>query len=291
MQCFVAVYEEGSYTAAAKRLGKTKAMVSTQITQLENDLKVQLVARTTRRISPTDTGIEYYDQAKQLLADLANLELSIKERHHQLQGKLRLSVPMTFGETTLMPFLASFRRSHPGLEFDIVLSDRYVRVVEEGFDAAIRIGQLEDSSLIAVRIGAISMHLCCSPDFYAANKRAIDHQKFQQLPFIADTNTRYRQLEDSGITIRHQQRACISVNSALAAATLAREGAGIALCPSFAVSADLHAGRLVELSTDGANTVVPVHLLYPHRKHLSSRISAMAEALKTFLVTVAPITS
>ncbi|WP_370280614.1 LysR family transcriptional regulator [Pontibacterium sp.] len=165
MTSFIAVAEEGTYTAAGKRLGKTTPLISTHISQLEELLDVRLITRSTRSMQLTPTGQSYYEEAKKVLDDIATLEARVRKENQNLVGRLRISAPVTFGEQVLMPFIAKMVEANPQLNVELMFNDRYVDIVAEGFDTAIRIGQLEDSALIARRIGSIRMLLCASPTF------------------------------------------------------------------------------------------------------------------------------
>ncbi|WP_286239121.1 LysR family transcriptional regulator [Neptuniibacter halophilus] len=285
MQAFICVYEEGSYTAAARRLGKTKALLSTQIAQLEEHLQVRLITRSTRSLKPTSAGRSYYEQARQILDEISNLEARLRDEHHSLQGKLRLSAPTTFGEVVLMPFLAELLQTHPQLEFDLMLSDRYVDIINEGFDAAVRIGQLQDSSLIASQLGEIRMQLCAAPDFLQRYGTPANLQALKSLPCVFDTNYRYSHwafnTEQGSVQVNPRQK--VRVNSALASASMARSGAAICYCPDFAVTALINSGELIPLLADQFDNRTPVQLIYPHRKHLSTRVALLSSELKTYL--------
>lgn len=286
MASFIAVAEEGSYTAAAKRLGKTTPLISTHISQLEERLEVRLITRSTRSMQLTDTGISYYEQAKKVLDDIASLESSVRKENQNLVGRLRISAPVTFGEQVLMPFIADMVKGNPQLITELMLNDRYVDIVAEGFDIAIRIGQLEDSALIARRVGATRMLLCASPAFLDRYGSLDTPHDLQTLPCVFDSN--YRQgfrwgFKRDGVSIEIAPQIIARVNSAVAAARMATTGLAITYAPDFAVKPAIENGSLVEILTEYCQTDYPISVVYPHRKHLSVKVSSFVEEFESFL--------
>lgn len=280
MSTYVTVVEAGSFTAAAKRLGKTKALVSTHIAQLENVLKVRLIIRSTRSMQITSEGNRYYDQARKILDDIVNLESQLLRESQSLVGQLRISAPTTFGELVLMPFIAELTSANPELKIELQLNDRFVDLIGEGFDAALRVGNLADSSLIARSAGSTQMSLCASPDFIDYYGQPDSIRQLENLPCVFDTN--YRQsgswsfMQDTQkIEIRPQIIA--RVNSALAAAKMASTGRVIAFCPEFAIQTMLENGELVRLLPQLCNTPIPINVIYPHRQHLSNRVTTFTQ--------------
>lgn len=276
MSTFVTVTEAGSFTAAANRLGKTKALVSTHISQLEDLLKVRLIIRSTRSMQITSEGQSYYEQAKKILDDIVNLEAQLLNESQSLVGRLRISAPTTFGELVLMPFIAELTSASPDLKVELQLNDRFVDLISEGFDVALRIGKLADSSLIARPAGFTRMILCASPAFIKHYGRPDSIQQLEDLPCVFDSN--YRQAGSWSFLCDQREidvkpRIIARVNSALAAAHMARTGRVIAYCPEFAVHSMLEKGELVTLLPQMCNTQIPVNVIYPHRQHLSSRVT------------------
>lgn len=286
MTSFIAVAEEGTYTAAAKRLGKTKALISTHVSQLEGLLDVRLITRSTRSMQLTPTGQSYYEEAKKVLDDIATLEAQVRQEHQTLVGRLRISAPATFGELVMMPFIAQITSQNPQLNVELMLNDRYVDIVAEGFDAAIRIGHLEDSTLIARPVGNITMRLCAAPEFLEQHGMPTSPDDLCNLPCVFDTN--YRQANRWGFT--HAGRALdvkpniiARVNSALAAANMAKTGAAITYAPDFAVEESLMSGRLISLFEECCLTEIPINMIYPHRKHLSAKVTAFIEQFSAYV--------
>ncbi len=280
MSSFVAVAEEGSFTAAANRLGKTKALVSTHISQLETLLQVRLIIRSTRSMQITGEGKSYYEQAKKILDDIVTLEAQLLHDSQSLVGRLRISAPTTFGELVLMPCIAELTSANPDLNIELLLNDRYVDLINEGFDVGLRIGNLADSSLIARSAGFTRLMLCASPAFIEHYGKPAAIQQLAELPCVFDTNYRH-----SGtwhfINDQHETEVrpniTARVNSALAAANMARTGRVIAYCPEFAIQSMLDSGELISVLPDECNTRLPVSVIYPHRQHLSSKVTTFTQ--------------
>jgi DNA-binding transcriptional LysR family regulator len=167
MRTFVGVVEAGSITGAADRLGIAKSAVSRRLADLEERLSVQLFRRTTRRLDLTDTGRSFYERCLRILADAEEAEFAVSQEHGDLQGRLRVAVPLSFGLNHLGPAIDNFLRTHPGIEFDLDLNDRQVDLLAEGFDLAVRIAELEDSTPIARRLAPMRHVVGASPAYLA----------------------------------------------------------------------------------------------------------------------------
>ncbi len=283
MASFISVAEEGSYTAAANRIGKTKALVSMHVDKLEEALSVRLISRTTRSLHLTDIGSAYYEEAKRVLDDITTLESNISKKHQTLTGRLRLSAPTTFGEIVLMPFVATMASRHPEIEFDITLNDRYVDLVAEGFDASIRIGKLKDSNLIARPVGGSHLKFCASPTFIERYGAPTTPEELAAAPCVVDRNFRQSGVWTLSPDINVKASAKISVNSAMAAARIAAHGTALTLSPDFAVDKYIHTGKLVTVMEQYPLEELPIHVVYPHRQHLSPKVTVLAEELKKYL--------
>ncbi|GGK76614.1 LysR family transcriptional regulator [Amphritea balenae] len=286
MTSFIAVAEAGSFTAAARQLGKTKALVSTHVSQLEEWLKVRLIIRSTRSMMLTPEGQSYYEQAKKILDDVASLEADLLYKNQSLVGRLRISAPTTFGELVLMPFIAQMTADNPELNIDLMLNDRYVDLIGEGFDMGIRIGKLEDSSLIARSAGDRKMTLCATAGFIDRFGLPEQLEQLSEMPCVFDSNFR----EGAGWSFHRDDqevevkpRFVARVNSALAAANMARTGAVIANCPDFAVQSLIEQGELIPLFEEHPQRPIPVNIIYPHRQHLSTKVKTFTDGLINYL--------
>ncbi|MEW8084573.1 MAG: LysR family transcriptional regulator, partial [Candidatus Thiodiazotropha endolucinida] len=167
LESFVAVVESGQFSAAAERLGLGKSVISRRVSELEEYLGALLIQRTTRRLSLTDAGRTFYPRAIQLLEDLADAEQSVSSAQHALSGRIRLAAPLSFGLMHLAPALNSFMSKHPGVILDMDFNDSQVDLIQEGVDLALRIGQLEDSTMVALPLAPIRTILCASPGYLA----------------------------------------------------------------------------------------------------------------------------
>lgn len=280
MAGFIALVEEGSFTKAAARLGRSKALVSVNVKTLEAHLGVRLLNRSTRHIKLTEQGQRYYEQAKQLLDELSQLEHSLLSDSHSLAGRLRISVPTTYGEACLMPFLAQLKREHPALQIECFFQDRYVDLIAEGFDLAIRIGQLKDSTLLAKRVELVHSYFCASPTFIQTYGEVATANAFLTLPCIVDSNAKMEGVWTvNGEKV--QVNEVIRVNSASASAELAALGVGICLCPEFALKPFIERGELVTLPFESKQ--IPVHVVYPHRTHSIGKVNQFIQTLERFL--------
>ncbi len=291
MNSFVYVAEKGSYTAAAQHLGKTKALMSTHVSQLENTLEVRLIHRSTRGLQLTDAGRAYYEQAKRILDDISMVEVGLRSDQQQVAGRLRISAPTTFGECVLMPFVAQFIEQHPDLHIDVVLNDRFVDLVSEGYDLAIRIGHLQDSDLIAVSVGHMTLKVCASPAFIEQHGLPSHPHQLSALPAVFDSNhkgPKLRQCFKDGETLSFPFQAAISVNNALASATLAVHANVFTISPDFAVDPYIRNNKLVQLLPDYDFGAYPVNAVYSHRKYLQQKVNVFNQALKAYMAQSCP---
>jgi len=286
LETFVAVVEAGSFTKAASRMGRSKAGVSRQVKSLEERLGAQLLHRTTRSLSLTDAGSTLYERAAVALADLRDAETSISDRQMKPQGKLRVSMPVAFGRYIAARPLLELIDQHPELELDLSFSDRYVDVVGEGFDLAVRIGDLADSSLIARRAGSTRRIVCASPDYLAGRPGIsepadlLGHDCLLYARQVAGTAWRF----SGGQTVNVRGR--IRSDSGEALHVAAVHGMGVAWMPDFYIRDDIAAGRLVTLLDEFAAEPLGIWLVYPHRRHLSLKVRLavdhLAESLKSY---------
>ncbi|WMN61688.1 LysR family transcriptional regulator (plasmid) [Pseudoalteromonas xiamenensis] len=280
MSCFIALVEEGSFTKAASRLGRSKALVSTHVKTLEEQLQVRLLYRSTRHIRLTEDGRVYYEEAKRLLEGIIQLEHNLLADSTGMAGRLRISVPTTYGEQCLVPFLAQMKITYPQLHIDCVFQDRFVDLVSEGFDLCVRVGRLSDSTLIAKQVGEIKLQVSVSPAFLEQYGPINSIDVLSQLPCIGDSNGKLDgkwQLNGVKFNINETLR----VNSASAAAQFAALGLGVCFCPDFALKPYVENGQLVTLPFEEMQ--MPVHVVYPHRSHSHGKVTTFTADLKKYL--------
>ena len=259
---FVAVARHGSFAEAARRLGMTGSAVSKQVQRLENDLGVRLFHRTTRQLSLTDEGLFLFERSAPLVEGIEEVGEMLAGRQAKPGGSLRLSAPLALAQRLLKEPLASFVSHHPDINLHVELSDRFVDLVGEGFDLAIRIGHLEDSSLIARRLANVPMILVGAPILLAQYGTPQSAEDLVKIPFIHYASERVVQRlklqkgNEEPIQINTQGR--LSTNNDQMMVSFARAGQGLIMLPKFMVK--------TELDKDSLREVLPLYRLYPERK-------------------------
>ena len=282
MLAFRAVADTGSFSSAGRALGRSKAVISKLVADLESQLGARLLNRTTRSVSLTEVGRQYHARCVQLLADLDELEAVAREAQAAPRGQLKIAGPQTFGELYLVPALSAFAVLHPAISVELTLTDRFVDLVEEGFDVGIRIADLPDSTLIARRLADMRLIVCAAPAYLAAHGAPLQPTDLARHECVLDTNFRQPRMwpfEAAGqrSTVRVTGR--FSVNSARAACDLAVAGAGIVMAPNFVADPHIAAGRLQPLLTDYATAPRGIHVVYPHRRHITLRLRVLIDFL------------
>jgi DNA-binding transcriptional LysR family regulator len=282
MRTFVRVVETGGITAAADSLGLAKSAVSRRLAELETRLGVQLLVRTTRRISVTDAGRAFYERSVAILADLAEAEATVARAEQALTGRLRVAAPLSFGLAHLGPALVEFAREHPDLSIDIDFNDRYVDLVEEGFDLGLRIGELRDSSLVARRLTVIRHTLCASPGFAAAcgeptTPERLDGQAWLRYASQPTGSLPFRSPDGREGALRLRVAMTASNGDFLRDAATA--GLGLTLLPNFIVYEALARGELVPLLPSYRWRSSSAYAIYPPTRHLSLRVRRLIDFL------------
>ncbi|MTI00078.1 LysR family transcriptional regulator [Roseibium sp. RKSG952] len=282
MRCFIKVAEHKGFSAAARDIGRSKALVSKYIGELEDELGVRLLNRTTRQVSLTETGEAYYKEAVEILQRIDDLQASVQSVHGDVRGRLRISAPRSMGDQMLNQAMMEFLKEHPEVVLDLRLEDRFVDLVEEGFDLAIRVTDLEDSSLIARRIAPFRTVVVATAEVIEKYGLPRVPQDLAERPCIIDTNYRFKQNWSFG---QNGQRATVAVkgpvevNSAAAAREAALLDLGFLRTPLFFVAEDVRAGRLEVVLEDYEPPERGIHAVYPHRRHLSGKVRALVDFL------------
>jgi DNA-binding transcriptional LysR family regulator len=283
MAVFAKVVEAASFAAAARHFDMSPAMVSKHIQTLEARLGARLLNRTTRRVSPTEVGQEYYDRCLRILSDLEEAELAAGDLQSAPRGLLRVTAPVSFGTHVLAPLIADYLKTYPEVSIDLSLDDPYVDVIEKRFDLAIRIGALADSSLIARKLGTLGMVACASPA-YLENKGTpqTPHDLIGHNCLVynfASTKSAWHFFDKDGNEdiIRVSGRFLASNPDALR--TLALKGVGIVLAPDRLVENDLETGRLIHLLPDYQTQETAVQAVYPHSQCLSAKTRTFIDFL------------
>ncbi|HEY7944768.1 MAG TPA: LysR family transcriptional regulator [Casimicrobiaceae bacterium] len=281
---FARVVEAGSFVRAADRLGVSVSAVSRHIAELEAHLDVRLLNRTTRRLSLTESGRVFYERCVQLLADLEEAEDSASASTITPRGTLRLSAPVTFGERHLAPAIGAFVARYPEMRFDVELSDRAVDLVDEGFDAAVRIGAIGSQNLVGRRIGETRMVCCAAPAYLERRgepKLPDDLAAHECLTYeyASQRNTwLFRDRDGSVRSVRVS--GAVHANSGRFLEALAIVGGGIAYEPDFIVAPDVRGGRLAPILRAFQSPPSTIQVVYPSRRHLSAKVRAFADFLR-----------
>jgi DNA-binding transcriptional LysR family regulator len=282
MESFVRVVEAGSFVAGAQRLGLSTAMVSRHVRDLEQRLGTRLLNRTTRRISLTDAGAAYFERSRQLLRELEEMDLSVSREVQQPRGVLRVNAPVVFGTRHLSRLLAEFQARYPEVGIDLTLTDRFIDLVEEGADLAVRIGALAESSLVARRLCPARVVLCAAPAYLerARVPRSVDD--LAQHNCLGYTYTRggaeWEFGGDAGpvvVPIRGSLRA----NHGEVLHQAALDGMGIALLPTFIAGEALREGRLRQVLPHASTPELSAYAVFPSRKFLSAKVRTFVDFL------------
>ncbi len=274
---FASVVEHKSFSAAADTIGLSKATVSKAITRLEAHLGQSLFHRTSRRLALTEAGKPLADHAARILAEARAAEESANDSASAPTGRVRLAVPMSFGITNVAPLLAEFLAAHPGIEIELHLSDARVDIVAEGFDVALRIASLPDSSLRARRLCGITTHIVASPAYLAARGTPTHPAQLGEHSLFGYTNVtgpwRFQRGGEGDVSVRAQGQLSANSGEALVPALIA--GLGIARLPSFIIAEHLASGVLVEILADWAPPPIGLHLLTPPSPLRPARVEAL----------------
>jgi DNA-binding transcriptional LysR family regulator len=280
---FVAVYETASFSAAARRLGVSSGQASKLVSKLEADLGVQLLSRTTRSISPTEVGRAYYERIRTLIAEFDALDDSVRSASGEASGRLSLTAPNSFGVHQLMPALIAFGEAYPKIRLDVSFSDRAVNLLEEGFDAAIRLGRPDDSSYIARKLCRTRVVAVASPAYIERFGEPGHPAELATHECILDANFReagvwrFREPDNSPLRVAVSGRMRFNNGEACLAAAIA--GQGIAYGPSFLAGPNVRSGVLRQILTAYEIEAHGAHALYPAGRHLAAKVRALIEFL------------
>lgn len=275
---FLKVVETGAFSRAAERMGTSKSIVSRRVARLEEQLGARLLARSAAGAQPTDAGQAYFERASNALAELEAAKEVVADSVTQVAGPIRLSAPLSFGISYLAPALAEFAKVHPRVELDISFDDRNVDLIAGGFDLAVRIGRLEDSSLIARRIAPSRRVVVGSPD-YLARRGEPDHPRAlagHDILLYGNEQWRFR-VGDRWETIRVQPRLRADNGEMLRAA--AEAGLGLCMLPTFIAAPALAARTLVPLLLDHPLPESGLHAVMPPGRATTARVRALVEFL------------
>lgn len=285
MRTFVAVVQEGSFSAAARRLQMSPQLVSKYVGQLEDRLGARLLHRSTRKLSTTEAGQAYSERCRQVLADIDEMEDAVGDMTVQARGTLRINAPMSFGVSHLARAVALFQAEQTGVSVDLTLNDRVVDIVSEGFDLAIRIARLAESTLVARRIAPVRLIACASPAYLEAHgvpASPADLAEHNCLGYSYASDRGQWTFQRDGEAHPVGIKGSFSANNGDALREAALAGAGIVLQPSFIVGSDIRAGRLQALLPDYSVPELNLYAVYAHRQYLSAKVRAFIDFLSGY---------
>lgn len=275
---FVAVAEAESFTAAASRLGISIAQVSRQIGALEARLGVKLFYRTTRKVTITDTGQIYYNHCRQVLDGLTEAERAVTDLHQTPRGRLNLTAPVTYGESRIAPLINDFVALYPELEVTLTLTNQMVDLVAENYDLAIRLGRLEDSTMMAKRLASRTHYVCASPKYLDAYGTPGALSDLDRHNCLQGTLNTWR-FQENGQHRHIRVKGNLNCNSGWALVDAALKGLGIIQLPDYYVQVDLDAGRLVPILDEFRAPDDGIWAIYPHNRHLSPKVRLLLDHL------------
>ncbi len=283
---FAKVVEEGSFTGAATSLNLSKSTISKHITRLEERLGARLLNRTTRRLTLTEVGRSFYERCERILAEANEAEEAVSRLSNEPRGTLRITAPMTFATRHLADKLPLFMAQNPDVSVEIELSDRVINIVDEGFDMAIRISRLADSSLIARKFASSTMKVCASPGYWAKHGKPIkpqDLKKHNCLLYSYRTSPREWRFkatpENEGGFVSVRVSGCLLGNNGEMGLAVAKAGLGVAYIPAFHLRNEVAEGRLEAVLEEYVEDPISIYAVYPHARHLSPKVRVFVDFL------------
>ncbi len=283
MNAFAKVVSHGSYAEAARALGLTRSAVSKAVMELEQLLGARLLDRTTRRVSPTEAGLSYYERCVDILGRVEETELQVSRLHDEPKGVLKINAPMSFGMLYLGDAIAAFMRSYPDLKVEMMLTDRFIDPLEEGVDVTIRIADLADSSLIARKLAPTRRVIVASPAYLAAHgtPKSPDHlADHRWLGYNATSMLqRWSYAKSDGTTGAVALQLALSSNNGHILRAAAIAGEGITGLPTFLVGCDIAAGRLALVLSEYEQGELGIYALYTPNRFLAAKTRLLIDFL------------
>jgi DNA-binding transcriptional LysR family regulator len=282
LKAFCRVVEAGGFSAAAAERNVSHSMMSKQVRQLEALLGAQLLNRTTRRLALTEAGQAYYAHARRILDDLQDADLAVSRHHTTPRGTLRINAPMAFGTLDVAQWLPRFNARYPELKIDLVCNDRYVDLIEEGFDIALRLArEMPDSTLMAKKLATTTTMAVASPAYleqHGTPRIAQDLARHNCLVYtLVPKPNEWIFTAPDGSVQAVQVRGSFQANTGIALRSAALAGVGIATTASFIVHDDLRRGALLPVLPDHAMRARDLYAIYPHNRHLSPKVRAFID--------------
>lgn len=282
MRALVKVVSSGSYAEAARRLGLTRSAVSKGVMELEQALGARLLDRTTRRVTPTEAGLAYYERCVSILSQIEETEAQVSRLHDEPKGILKVNAPMSFGMLYLGKAISDFMIRYGDLKVELLLTDRFIDPLEEGADVTLRIGVPTDSSLIARRIAPARIILVAAPEYIEKHgmpqtpAELVDHRC---LSYGHTTSMQRWHLSEKGQPITVAIGSCLSSNNGDVLRDAAVQGIGIANLPTFIVGQDIAAGRLKLVLPDNRPADLTIHALYAPNRYLAAKTRVFIDFL------------
>ena len=280
---FAAVMETGSFTRAAERIGTTSGQASKLVSRLEAELGVRLLNRTTRAVRATEAGQAYHERLRILLEGYDALDQSVRNVSQTPRGRLRLTAPLTFGTLELAPVLNAFAGRYREIELDVSFSDRIERIVEDGFDLAVRVGRPGDSSLIARKLCDVRVVMVASEAYLASHGEPLQPEDLTAHQCVLDSNfregNRWPCRTRDGTAGLIPVRGRLRYSNAQLCLAAAEAGLGIACIPGFVAGKAIREGRVRRILRDYEPAPFAVHALYPHSRHLAAKVRVLVELL------------
>ncbi len=283
MEAFATVVDQGGFTDAAKKMGISKSAVSKHVSSLEARLGARLLNRTTRRVSPTEIGLAYYDRARRVLNDAGEADALVTAMQSAPSGTLRVSIATDFGVNHVSPILGEFLHNYPDITVNMVLNNRYVELISEGFDMAIRVGELEDSSLMARKICETQRRMIAAPGYFKEYGRPdrIDDLNEHKLLHYSNSSTGnvWKLTAPSGELRQVRTAGWLTVNDGQSLLNAAIGGLGIAYLPSFLYADPMRDGLLEDAMPDLPVDVQGVYAVYPPGRYIQPKVRAFIDYL------------
>lgn len=283
MNAFAKVVALGSYAEAGRALGLTRSAVSKAVMELEQALGARLLDRTTRRVSPTEAGLSYYERCLDILARIEETELQVSRLHDEPRGLLRVNAPMSFGMLYLASAVTDFMAANPGLNVEMTLNDRFIDPIEEGVDVTIRIAALSDSSLIARKLAVTRRVLVASPEYLATHGAPATPDDLTQHRWLGYAATaglqRWPYVKADGSAGTVQLKCALISNNGHILRDAALAGQGIAELPTFLVGCDIAAGKLALVLPTFARTELGIYALYTPNRYLAAKTRVFIDFL------------
>jgi LysR family transcriptional regulator for bpeEF and oprC len=282
LAAFVAAAEQLSFTSAATGLGITSSGVSKAVSRLEDELKVRLFNRSTRSISLTADGAALFERCRQILNDLDDAKLAMLQAQSAPSGRLRVSMPVVFGRLRVIPAIAAFMQRYPQVAVEASVTDRVVDVVEEGFDVVVRIGELQDSRMVARPLTSTGFVVCGSPDYLAQNARPKTPQDLRAHRCVSFISPQTRRLmdwvfADGSQPYVHTPAGMLAIDNGEAVVDAGVHHAGLIYCQDYMVEREVAEGKLELLLGDFRAPPEKVVAMYPQNRHLSPKVRVFVD--------------